>query len=193
VIPQIFFLILLLLNTLHAGGSQMTAQEVIQKLDLKPLPNEGGYYRETYRSGEEIPANGRSGNSRRASTAIYYLVTADSFSALHRVTSDEIFHFYGGNSVEMIQIDQQGNFSRSILGSNFANGEQMQVVVPAGVWQALRLIDGGAWGLMGTTVAPGFEFVDFELGERAKLIELYPQFRKEIERFTRNECGSVFE
>lgn len=172
----------------------VTAQDMIKKLDLKPLPGEGGYYRETYRSEvscavlldlASAPVN------RNVSTAIYYLVTPDSFSTLHRVKSDEIFHFYSGDPVEMIQIDDAGNVTRQVLGSDVLKGEQPQVVVPKGVWQGTRLITGGKWALMGTTVAPGFEFEDFELGERQQMVKLFPQHREYIMKFTREPSQAV--
>lgn len=171
------------------GGNQMTAAEIIEFLGLIPLPEEGGYYRETYRSGDAgIPTNayGSLVNSKRlASTAIYYLVTPESFSALHRVKSDEIFHFYSGDPVEMIQITPEGQLKRILIGNNLASGELPQVLVPKGVWQGTRLVTGGKWSLMGTTVAPGFEFEDFEAGPRAEILKLFPQHREDIIRFTR--------
>lgn len=176
------------------GENMVTAQDMIKKLDLKPLPGEGGYYRETYRSEvscavlldlASAPVN------RNVSTAIYYLVTPDSFSTLHRVKSDEIFHFYSGDPVEMIQIDDAGNVTRQVLGSDVLKGEQPQVVVPKGVWQGTRLITGGKWALMGTTVAPGFEFEDFELGERQQMVKLFPQHREYIMKFTREPSQAV--
>ena len=167
----------------------MTANEVIKALDLKPLPEEGGYYRETYRS-EKInaPATvvGIPSNEQRAiSTAIYYLVVPESFSALHRIKSDEVFHFYGGDPVEMIQIDEDGNISRYILGSDVLAGQHPQVVVKRNTWQGLKLQPGGKWALMGTTVSPGFEFADFEVGSREELKKQYPQHCDDILRFTR--------
>lgn len=167
----------------------MTAEEIIEKLKLTPLPSEGGYYRESYRSdAEKIEASkfGIDADSNRSvCTAIYFLVIPESFSALHKVKSDEIFHFYGGDSAEMIQIDESGSLKRFILGNRIELGELPQVVVRRGVWQALRLKDGGKWALTGTTVAPGFEFEDFELGDRKALIQKFPQHRDDIIRFSR--------
>jgi predicted cupin superfamily sugar epimerase len=167
----------------------MTAKEIIERLKLIPLPSEGGYYRETYRSNAaKIDASLfgiDSKSARNVSTAIYYLVVPESFSALHRVKSDEIFHFYGGDAVEMIQIDTTGRLETFSMGNDLANGQFPQVVVPRGVWQGLRLVDGGQWALMGTTVAPGFEFEDFELGNRNQLANSFPQHRDSIVRFTR--------
>lgn len=150
---------------------EVSAKEMMQRLDLKPLPAEGGFYRETYRS--------------TVSTAIYYLVTPDNFSVFHRIKSDEVFHFYAGDPVEMIQLEEKGTITRIILGTNILSGNIPQVVVPKGVWQALKLQTGGKWALMGTTVAPAFEFKDFELGERRKMLSEFPKHRESILKFTR--------
>lgn len=166
-----------------------TAEDIIHQLGLEPLPDEGGYFRETYRSDKiDAPATIfgiQSQNPRVISTAIYYLVVPNSFSALHRVKSDEVFHFYGGDPVEMVQIDESGNLRKFILGSDFLNGQSPQVVVRKGTWQGLRLMKGGAWALMGTTMSPGFEFSDFELGNREQMIKAFPQHRDDIIRFSR--------
>jgi predicted cupin superfamily sugar epimerase len=172
------------------GKTPMTADEIIKKFELVPLPSEGGYYKETYRS--DIPKINaaefqiESSSSRNACTAILYLVIPKSFSALHKVKSDEIFHFHGGDAVEMIQIDNAGKLTRFIMGTDLAAGDLPQVVVPRGVWQGLRLNDGGKWALMGTTVAPGFEFEDFALGDRDLLRKQFPQHSDDIIRFSRD-------
>jgi predicted cupin superfamily sugar epimerase len=173
------------------GENMPTAQEIIEALDLKPLPEEGGYYRETYRSDGPSLAARTLGidaeGTRTLNTAIYYLVKPESFSALHRIKTDEIFHFYAGSEVEMIQLDEAGKLTRITIGPNILEGQLPQVVVPRGVWQGLRLKEGGQWALMGTTVAPGFEFQDFEVGIRDSLIKQFPQHREDITRFTRGE------
>lgn len=170
------------------GGSMPTAEEIIKKLDLKPLPEEGGYYRETYRSeGDGLPAKDYGINAdtnRSVSTAIYYLVTPDNFSSIHRVKSDEVFHFYAGDSVEMIQFDELGKLERFTLGDDVMSGELPQIVVPKHFWQALRLKEGGSWALFGTTVAPGFEFEDFEIGTRQEMLKQFPHLEADIIRFT---------
>jgi predicted cupin superfamily sugar epimerase len=122
--------------------------------------------------------------SRSFSTAIYYLLTPDSFSMLHRLKSDELFHFYLGDSVTMLQFHPEGRAETITLGQDVAAGRRLQVVVPAGVWQGSFLSDGGRFALMGCTVAPGFDFDDFELGERKELIEQYPDRSALIERLT---------
>ena len=165
-----------------------TANEIIKKLDLKPLPEEGGYYKETYKSTAIAPARVLgvdADGDRSLATAIYYLLVPKSFSAIHRVKSDEIFHFYSGDPVEMIQIDPDGKLKKITLGSDILNGETPQVVVPAGSWQGSRLKPGGNWALLGTTVSPGFEFEDFELGDREKMSQLFPQHQNEVMQFTR--------
>jgi predicted cupin superfamily sugar epimerase len=167
----------------------MEASEIIKTLDLRPLPSEGGYYRETYRS-EVSGLDAQlfdidSSSTRNVCTAIYYLVVPESFSALHKVKSDEIFHFYSGDPVEMIQIDESGQLRKYLLGADILAGQEPQVVVRRGIWQGLRLKPGGKWSLMGTTVAPGFEFEDFELGDREKMIVQFPHAADDIVRFSR--------
>lgn len=178
----------------EGGRTMKTAQDVVEKLGLKPLPEEGGYYKETYKSKGSCAPNllGLDGNIPRAiSTAIYYLLAPNSFSALHRIKSDEIFHFYAGDPAEMIQIDPDGTLRRYVLGNDIFAGQTPQIVVPAGTWQALRLSPGGNWSLMGTTVAPGFEFEDFELGDQETMAQLFPQHRTDIMNFSRGHNEST--
>ena len=154
----------------------MTAEEIIRILDLKLLPEEGGMYRETYRSDELIARGalpGRYGKSKCYCTAIYYLLTPDMFSAIHRVPSEEIFHFYLGDPVTMLQLHPDGSSQTVTLGQDIVAGQQLQVIVPRGVWQGAFLNEGGKFALMGTTVAPGFDFSDYESGARAPLLEKY--------------------
>jgi uncharacterized protein len=164
----------------------MTADDVIKKLDLKPLPEEGGYYKEIYRAEGTIPKESlpRHKGKRNYSTSIYYLITPEEFSGLHRVASDEIFHFYLGDPVKMIQIYPNGKLEEIILGSELQKNYMPQVVVENGVWQGTRLVDGGRWALMGCVVAPGFEFEDCEIKSRNELIKKYPQHRHLIELYT---------
>jgi hypothetical protein len=154
------------------------AKKTIKLLKLKPLPGEGGYYRETYRSGEQIKAGRRS--KRSLATAIYYLVTPESFSSLHRVKSDELFHFYAGQPVEMLLLYPGGRSRIILLGSDFERGQRPQVLVPKNVWQGCRLIKGGRWALLGTTVFPGFEFEDYQQGKKEPLIERFPSRKNMI-------------
>lgn len=164
----------------------MTAAEIIACLGLRPLPIEGGYYRETYRSGESLPASAlpRYPGARSLSTGIYYLLTPDTFSALHRLRSDEIYHFYLGDPVELLLLFSDGRGECRRLGIDLSSGERPQLVVPAGAWQGSRLAPGGSVALLGTTVAPGFELADFEAGSRSQLLAAYPDFRAEIEALT---------
>ena len=165
----------------------MTAEEIIARLKLKPHPKEGGFYLETYRDGETIPASvlpARYSGPRAFGTCIYYLLTPSTFSAMHRLQSDEIFHFYLGDPVEMLQLLSDGSGRTVVLGPDLAGGMQPQVVVPRGVWQGAKLIAGGQFALLGATVAPGFEFADYEHGRRSELIQSYPQFREKITALT---------
>lgn len=154
----------------------MTAEEIIRQLGLKPHP-EGGYYRETYRSPSPIPAS----NLRRVySTAIYYLLVPGAVSKLHRLAADEVFHFYLGDPVTWVLLGPDGKVGKVTLGTNLTKGYQLQMVVPTGTWFGGFLNEGGKFALMGTTVAPGFEFEDFEIGNRETLLKAFPRAEKEI-------------
>ncbi len=157
----------------------MSVDEIIRALDLKPHP-EGGFFAETYRS-----AAGTGRPVRPLATAIYYLLTADSFSEMHRLPSDEIFHFYLGDAVEMLQLFPDGSGTRVRLGTNLAAGERPQVVVPAGVWQGSTLAPGGRFALLGTSMSPGFDYADYCAGQREELVRVYPRFREAILARTR--------
>lgn len=161
------------------------ANEVIAALDLRPLPREGGYYRETYRSELRLPS-GLFGQATEKSlaTAIYYLLTPDSFSALHRLPADELFHFYLGDPVLMLQLDPEGGGRVVTLGTDLASGQAPQALVPRGVWQGSCLAGGGKFALLGTTMSPGFDFADYEPGERALLKSRYPAFAQWIDCLT---------
>jgi predicted cupin superfamily sugar epimerase len=168
----------------------LTAAEIIQLLGLEPLPQEGGLFRQSYRAAEAIPAVAlppRYGTPRRFCTAIYYLLTdaPDSFSALHRLKTDEIYHFYLGDPAEMLLLHPSGGAERIVLGSDLAAGQRVQFVVPAGAWQGSRLIRGGRYALLGTTMAPGYEQDDFELGSRERLLREYPAQAELIRGLTR--------
>ncbi|QQR90461.1 MAG: cupin domain-containing protein [Myxococcales bacterium] len=165
---------------------KISAEALIEKLNLVPLPEEGGYYCESYRAKGFIPAEAlpEHGGRRCYGTCIYYLLTPDEFSGLHTVTSDEVFHFYAGDLCEMIQIAQDGTLTEHRLGIDFAAGQRPQVVVQAGVWQGSRLAEGGQWALLGCTVSPGFEFSDFTTASRQELTQRFPQHAARIEQFT---------
>jgi predicted cupin superfamily sugar epimerase len=166
----------------------LTAEEVIRQLQLVAHPCEGGFFRETYRSSLEIPAGALPNvyaGDRRASTAIYYLLTPDTFSEIHRLPTDEVFHFYLGDVVEMLQLHPDGSGEVSRLGTDLAAGERPQMLAPGGSWQGSRLAAGGKWALLGTTVAPGFEFADYTAGRRDELTAAYPEFSDWIAALTR--------
>ena len=162
-----------------------SAEQLIQHLGLVPHPKEGGYFRETYRSAEshgELPS--RYSAPRCMGTAIYYLLTPTTYSALHRLQSDEIFHFYLGDPIRMLQLGPDGHGRTVVLGPDVLHGQQLQVVVPRGIWQGSLLESGGTFALLGCTVAPGFEYVDYEAGDRQTLLHLYPEFADLIQKLT---------
>jgi predicted cupin superfamily sugar epimerase len=166
----------------------MTAEELISLLHLRPHPREGGHFRETYRSAEEYPPAclpARYGAARAAGTAIYYLLRPNAFSALHRLASDEIFHFYLGGPVRMVQLFPDGSGRTVVLGPDLRAGQSPQVVVPQGVWQGSFLEPGSEFALLGCTVAPGFDYADYEDGPRDSLLGQYPAFADLIRRLTR--------
>ena len=166
-----------------------TAEELKKLLNLGPLSIEGGYFSETYRAGDTIPAGvfgSRYDGARQASTAIYYLLEPGEFSEMHRVQSDEIFHFYYGDPVEMLQLWPDGSVKTVIIGTEFESGMRPQVVVPRGVWQGCRLAVAGTVALMGCTVSPGFEYADYESGKRKELIEGWPAAQRFIAELTRS-------
>ena len=145
--------------------NDVKAEDIIQALGLRPHPTEGGYFAETYRSNEVITSEEppcRSVPDKAVSTAIYYLLTRDTFSAMHRLISDEVFHFYLGDAVEMLLLYPDGSHRVVRLGTDLDSGERPQAVVPRGVWQGSRLIEDGEYALLGTTVAPAFDIADYE-------------------------------
>lgn len=164
-------------------------EELKKKLNLSPLPMEGGYYIETYRCDETVAQSAvhpRYARDKAFCTAIYFLLTPDEFSGMHRVKSDEIFHFYAGDPVEMLLLNPDGSHTTVTLGSNVLNGETPQVIVPRGIWQGCRLIAGGEYALLGTTVSPAFDFEDYEHGKREELISQYPECADLIIALTRD-------
>ena len=165
----------------------ITAKDLIKKFNMKLLPAEGGYYSETHRSAHALPESSlpESYNSDRSlSTAIYYLLTPDAKSLLHRLPTDEVFHFYLGDPVLMLHLYPEGGSKQIILGQDINDGQSVQVLVPKGVWQGSCLIEGGEFALMGTTMAPGFDFADNEIGKRDDLKTLYPSDEELIIKLT---------
>jgi len=159
----------------------------IEKLGLAAHP-EGGYYRQTYRADlilakESLP-DGFTG-MRAVSTAIYFLLQGEEFSAFHRLRSDEVWHFYVGSALVVHVIEEDGRYSEILLGSDPEAGEVLQAVVKAGCWFGSRVRDGRGFALVGCTVAPGFDFEDFEMAKREELVREYPQHWGVIEELTR--------
>lgn len=165
----------------------MKAEDIIAMLELHPLPLEGGHYAETYRSSLTIARARPDGQlaDRAMLTAIYYLLTSGSWSALHRLPSDEIFHHYIGDPVEMLLLYPDGTSRVDLLGKDLSMGERPQVIVPRGVWQGSRLKEHGQLALLGTTMSPGFEFEDYEHGRIEALLEEYPDQRDRIKRLAK--------
>ena len=161
------------------------AQQWIQRLQLQPHP-EGGWYRQTYRAPLTLPHAALPGHAgdRAASTAIYFLLAGDQFSAFHRLRSDEVWHFYAGSEL-IVHVIEHGTYSEILLGNDMQAGQQFQAVVPSGCWFGSSLRHPDTYALVGCTVAPGFDFADFEMAKRAELIAHYPQHRAMIERLTR--------
>jgi predicted cupin superfamily sugar epimerase len=165
----------------------LTAEEIMRRLRLVPHPKEGGYFRETYRSRHVMPAHALPdvyGGNRYASTAIYFLLTPETFSEMHRLPTDEVFHFYLGDAVEMLQLFPDGRGEVIRISNNLAAGESPQVLATGGVWQGSRLVPGGKFALLGTTVAPGFEFADYTSGRQNELVQQFPDHAKLIAALT---------
>jgi predicted cupin superfamily sugar epimerase len=163
-----------------------TAQAWIDALALTPHP-EGGWFRETYRAAESLAHDHlplRFGGPRAFSTAIYFLLRHGEFSALHRIRSDEVWHLYAGGPLNLALLHPDGRAQVVRLGMDVARGEAPQAMVPAGCWYGAWLDDGVPFALTGGTVAPGFDFADFELGTRRDLVERFPQQRALVERLT---------
>lgn len=162
------------------------AEYWISKLGLAKHP-EGGWFKEIYRADESVKAEHlpeRYKGERHHSTSIYFLLTSDTFSAFHRIKSDELWHFYTGSSVTVYMIDVKGNYSEVKLGSNAEDGEVFQCVIPKNVWFGAMVNEPDSFSLVGCTVSPGFHFDDFELAERKELLKLYPKHTDIINKLT---------
>lgn len=166
----------------------MRAEDVIEALSLEPHPEEGGFYRETYRSMSGFTPGAPFESERSVSTAIYFLLTPSTFSEMHRLPGDEVFHFYLGDPVDMLLLYPDGGVETPTLTSDLSVGRP-QVVVPGGVWQGSRLREDGSFALLGTTMGPGFEFSDYERGTAA-LLEAYPAHAGSIARLLRKAGAS---
>ena len=165
----------------------VTAKQLITQYQLQTHP-EGGWYKETYKSTEVILSNAlpeRFTADRAFSTAIYFLLETGNFSAFHRIKSDECWHFYTGDPLMVYVIQQDGTMEIIRLGSDFANGELFQYVVPANSWFASRPAPKSSFSFVGCTVSPGFDFVDFELADAKQLSKAYPQHQQIIQQLCR--------
>lgn len=162
-------------------------ETLVRELELLPHP-EGGFYKENYRSIGSIPAavlGPEIDGDRNYSTAIYYLLEQGDFSAFHRIRQDEIWHHYLGGPLLLHVIDPNGNYQAQWIGSDMSAGQRPQWVVKAGDWFAAEPDPSNPYSLMGCTVAPGFDFADFELAERSKMSQMFPQHQELIQRLTR--------
>ncbi|MBO9682370.1 MAG: cupin domain-containing protein [Flavisolibacter sp.] len=164
----------------------MTADHFITHLQLQPHP-EGGFFKETYRSSGIIPSQSLTdfNGDRHYSTAIYFLLEQGNFSAFHRIKSDECWHFYEGDTLLIHVIDNKGNYSCTRLGRKIDEGEMFQFVVPAGCWFASETAPETPFTLVGCTVAPGFDFADFEMANAENLSKEYPQHESLIRSLCR--------
>lgn len=166
-----------------------TVDELVSRLDLVRHP-EGGWYREIYRSGEVVAGNAlpeRFGGPRPFCTSIYFLLEQGDISALHRIKSDEIWHFYTGAPLTVHALTLQGDHVELKLGSDLTAGESFQLVVAAGCWFGAEVTGPGEYSLVGCTVSPGFDFADFQLGNRSELHQEYPRHREIVNRLTRHQ------
>jgi len=162
-------------------------ESIIASLELQAHP-EGGYFKETYRSKEVINQSALEGDfsgDRNYCTGIYFLLTSDNFSAFHRIKQDEMWHFYSGSALYVHIIDKDGNYSKTEVGMDLENGQKPQFVVPAGCWFASSVKDKNSHSLVGCTVAPGFDFQDFELAQQEQLLKECPIHTEIIKSLTR--------
>lgn len=160
----------------------MTANEIKTMLELEPHPLEGGFFRRSYTATGTIELDR---GSRSLGSAIYYLLELGTFSALHVLDSDEIFHFYLGDPVEMLQLYPDGQSAVFTLGPDLAAGQHVQLLVPAGVWQGARLIGNGKVALLGCTVTPGFDYADYRNSSLAELVAKWPDQAERIKSLTK--------
>jgi predicted cupin superfamily sugar epimerase len=161
----------------------LDADTIRALLHLEAHPLEGGFFAETWRARQSVDAaalDGGDAGERATGTAIYYLLTPETVSSMHRLRWDEVFHFYLGDPVEMLLLPPGGPGRRVTLGTDLATGARPQVVVPAGVWQGARLAAGGRVALLGTTMAPGFDPADFDIGDPEALAREWPDLAEAI-------------
>ncbi|MCF7734450.1 MAG: cupin domain-containing protein [Akkermansiaceae bacterium] len=159
-------------------------ERLIAKLDLRQLPREGGWFRQTWTATPAVAGD------RSAGTAIYFLITPEDFSAFHRLATDEVWHFYAGDPVELVELDPKTRTKRRVqLGADVLGDAVPQHVVRQGIWQGARLAPGvepvRGWALLGCTLAPGWDEADFILGNRTELLGQFPEAQVEITLLTR--------
>ena len=163
------------------------AEQIIRTLELEAHP-EGGFFKEVYRSEGIIPNQVLPQNytgDRNYVTSIYFLLTSDAFSAFHKINQEETWHFYKGSALMIHMINEAGMYSKALLGSSLQQDEHLQYTVPGGVWFAAEVLEKNSFALVGCTVAPGFDFSDFELANREVLKNEYPDHAEIIHKFTR--------
>lgn len=163
------------------------ASTLVKKLDLQPHP-EGGYFKEVYRSDELIKTEGlpeRYSSERCFGTSIYYMLEGEQFSAFHKLQSDETWHFYLGSPIVLHLISSEGSYSKIVLGKNITEDEILQYTIPKETWFSAEVKDRNTYSLVGCTVAPGFDFKDFQFGKRDELMKLLPSQSDIISKFTR--------
>ena len=193
--PTATLLALMLMSLSLAAGPVGPARKLIDHLGMEKIPVEGCWFKLTYTSTDKLAAAAlpvRYGAPRVAGGAIYALVTREDFSALHRLKTDEIWHFYGGNPIELLLLHPDGRSEVVVLGSDLLAGQQPQFTVPAGTWMGARPATPGAeaYGFFGTTMAPGFDYADFEPGYRDELQKAYPAHAALIAELTRAELAT---
>jgi len=164
----------------------MTAAEIKALLKLEAHPVEGGFFRRTYTSDRNVDVERTAGAARRAmGTAIYYLLEPGTFSEMHVLDSDELFHFYLGDPVEMLQLWPDGHSALITLGHDLEAGQHVQLLVPAGVWQGTRLIGDGKVALLGCSVTPGFDYADYVNASYEELAAKWPEHAERLRLLTR--------
>lgn len=170
----------------------LSVEAIIERLGLEPLDQEGGYFRQTWRSASRVPDEilgfADSAGEHAAGTAIYFLITRDQFSAMHRLKADEIWLHHLGDPLEMLMLHPDGGGILTCIGSDLSQGQRPQHLCPANSWQGTRIAPGQdrlGYALTSCIVVPGFEWSDFELGDRSNLIRQYPEFAQTIRALTR--------
>jgi predicted cupin superfamily sugar epimerase/mannose-6-phosphate isomerase-like protein (cupin superfamily) len=183
---------LLLTPVVAVGAPTGTAAKLIEHLQMQKIPQEGAWFAGTYRSDEMLPAGAvdrYNGVPHAKGSAIYALVTREDFSALHKLQTDELWHYYDGDPLELLLLHPDGRGETVILGPDVLKGQRPQIAVRRGVWQGARPLSQGknAYTLFGCTLAPSFEYGDFTIGYRDELQKAYPQFKEQIAALTRAE------